>query len=141
MLLHAKRIHFKMIDLVINPENNSKINQIDPKINQNNQKIDQSNQMIDQINPKINQNNQKNRSKQSILLSCGLHLYYDDRSWIDPLQLFTFFADSRLQQPIIEIFMSAASKSFQFVVARYYFCLACFIVVVFFIFNTKNNLL
>ena len=88
--LHAKRIQFKMIDPVIDPQNNPKIDQIDPKINQNNQ-------MIDQINPKINQNNPKIDQSNPFFLSCGSLLYCDDRSWIDPLQLFTFFANSRLQ--------------------------------------------
>ena len=94
--LHAKRIHFKMIDPVIDPQNNPKI---DPKINQNNQKIGQSNPFF---------------------LSCGSLLYWwsiMDRS----LAIVYIFGNSQLQQPITDIFMSAASKSFQFVVARCYF--------------------
>ena len=52
-----------MINPVIDPQNNPKIDQIDPKINQNNQ-------MIDQINPKINQNNQKINQSNPFFLSC-----------------------------------------------------------------------
>ena len=82
-----------MIDPVIDPKNKPKIDQVDPKINQNNQKIDQSNPFF---------------------LSWGSLLYYDDRSWIDPLSLLTFLLIADCNSLLLKSFLSAASIQFNF---------------------------